>query len=111
MLATACFGPSHGVPATAVTAHSLHAGVGSTDLLMPRATTATARAAIRKYADGISGASLYYVKVEHAAHADRYVCRAKWYRDAASWQVNGDQTAATPTTWPHLTIYCRPDEG
>lgn len=78
---------------------------GYADLVLPDATTSQARDAITNYTAGITGQELYYVKVVHAEDASRYVCRARWYRDAAAYRQHGNDPA-TPTSWPHLAINC-----
>ncbi|WP_399559566.1 hypothetical protein OIA45_48995 (plasmid) [Streptomyces chartreusis] len=80
-------------------------GSGSADLVMPDAGQGQAREALRDYAGTISGVELYYLKVVRSEGADRYVCRARWYRHAASYAAHSDH-AAQPDVWPHLDITC-----
>jgi hypothetical protein len=80
-------------------------GAGSADLILPHATAGQARDAITDYAASIHGADLYYLKVMTAEDATRYVCRARWYKDAASFQTH--TTGQTkPSNWPHLAVTC-----
>lgn len=80
-------------------------GTGSVDLILPDATRDEARSAIRDYARGIDGPGLYYLKVLRAESDQRYVCRARWYRDAAAFAAHTVDQAA-PSQWPHITIVC-----
>jgi hypothetical protein len=80
-------------------------GTGSVDLVLADATKGEARDAIREYAADLEGAELYYLKVVTAEDADRYVCRARWYRDATAYDAHSDRTEQ-PTSWPHLAINC-----
>lgn len=81
-------------------------GTGSKDLVIPGATAAQARTAIREYARSIRGAELYYIKVQQRADAARYVCRARWYADADSYRANSGGVEPWPDSWPHLAINC-----
>jgi hypothetical protein len=81
-------------------------GTGSKDLVIPGATAAQARTAIRDYARTIHGAELYYIKVQHSSHATRYVCRARWYVDADSYRTHSGMNEPWPDSWPHLAINC-----
>lgn len=78
---------------------------GSADLILPDADQERARDALRDYAQDIDGADLYYLKVMRTKDATRYVCRARWYRDATSFQAHTNGQT-TPSSWPHLTINC-----
>jgi hypothetical protein len=100
---TAC---SSSQPATYTVANrAQHNGAGSADLIWPDATKTQARDALTEYAAGLEDVDLYYLKVMHAEDATTYVCRARWYRDAASFQVHTvGQT--TPSSWPHLAVNC-----
>jgi len=80
-------------------------GTGSADLVLPDATKSKARDAIREYAAGIKGAELYYLKVVTTEDAARYICRARWYRDATAYDAHSDHIEQ-PTSWPHLAINC-----
>lgn len=88
-----------------VSRHAEANGTGSVDLVRPDATTTQARDTIREYAASIKGAELYYLKVVTTEDADRYVCRARWYRDATSYDAHSDH-AQQPDAWPHLAITC-----
>lgn len=79
--------------------------IGSADLIMPSATKGKARAAIRDYAGRIDGQELYYLKVMRREGAPRYVCRARWYKDAKSYAAYSDH-AEQPHAWPHLAMNC-----
>ncbi|WP_399559433.1 hypothetical protein [Streptomyces chartreusis] len=80
-------------------------GSGSADLVMPGAGQAQARQALRDYAGTISGVELYYLKVVRSEGAGRYVCRARWYRDAAAFRAH-TVGESMPGRWPHLAIHC-----
>lgn len=88
-----------------VSRHAEANGTGSADLVLPDATKAKAREAIREYAAGIKGAELYYLKVVTTKDAARYICRARWYRDTEAYDAHSDH-ATKPDTWPHLAITC-----
>lgn len=105
-------GQTHGAPSAAprpsvqVVNRTEQAGTGSVDLILPGATTSSAQTAIRHYAATIHGPSLYYIRVLRAESASRYVCRAKWYRDMASFKTNAAPGQPAPGTWPYLSIVC-----
>jgi hypothetical protein len=80
-------------------------GTGSADLILPHADQGQARTAIRDYAGSIHGVDLYYLKVMRSTDATRYVCRARWYRDAQSFQAHA-AGQAVPSIWPHLAVNC-----
>ena len=79
---------------------------GSKDLVIPGATVAQARSAIRDYARTIHGPALYYIKVTRSSDAERYICRARWYADANAYRTYSGNTEAWPDAWPHLAINC-----
>jgi len=99
---TGCAGQAQGYTVAHRTEQN---GTGSVDLILPDATTEQARDAIRDHADGIQGPELYYLKVVHTEDASRYVCRARWYRDATSYDAHSNHTTK-PDAWPHLAITC-----
>lgn len=78
---------------------------GSADLIWPDATKDQARDAITEYAADLEDVDLYYLKVMHTEDATTYVCRARWYRDAASFQAHANGQT-TPSSWPHLAVNC-----
>lgn len=82
-------------------------GTGYAELLLPNATPGAARHAITDYAAGIDAAAhdLYFLKVQTTVGADRYVCRARWYRDPESWEQHATGTAPSGA-WPRLTVTC-----
>ncbi|MFD5848308.1 hypothetical protein [Streptomyces chartreusis] len=102
VLLGACTAPEHGYT---VTRRAQANGTGSVDLVLPGATRAQARQAIRDYAASIDGAELFYVKVVDGEGGGRYVCRGRWYRDAASYAEHGEGTGQ-PSSWPHLSVSC-----
>lgn len=93
-------------PRAAVDHRVTQPSTGSKDLIIPGATAAQARAAIRDYARTIHGPALYYIKVMHSPDAKRYVCRARWYADASAYRTYSGSTEAWPDTWPHIAINC-----
>lgn len=79
---------------------------GYADLLMPDATPTRARHAIADYATRIGDRQqLYFLTVKDPRRHDRYVCRARWYRDATSWRQHAVGPAPSGP-WPHLTVIC-----
>lgn len=82
-----------------------HPRIGHTDLILPGATKQDAQDAIRDQAKTLTGYELYYLKVMHSRDAERYVCRARWYKNATAFQAHTiGQT--TPSSWPHLAVNC-----
>jgi len=105
---TGCAANTEHRPATRPTADhtATPSSTSSKDLVIPGATVAQARTAIRDYARTIHGADLYYIKVQHSRDAQRYVCRGRWYADADSYRANSGTTTPWPDSWPHLAINC-----
>ncbi|MGW0537822.1 hypothetical protein [Streptomyces sp. NPDC003032] len=92
-------------PDYSVTQKASSASIASADLITPGANANQARAAIRDFARDIDGPDLYFIKVMHSKTAKRYVCRARWYKDAAAYRTHSDRQAQ-PDSWPHLAINC-----
>ncbi|MFG2276960.1 hypothetical protein ACGFNY_45295 [Streptomyces chartreusis] len=105
LAAVALTGCTQQAAAYTVSRHAEANGTGSADLVQAGATKSQARDAIRDYAAGIKGVELYYLKVVTTEDAARYVCRARWYRDATAYDANSDHTAR-PDAWPYLAITC-----
>ena len=80
-------------------------GSGSADLVMPDAGQGQAREALRDYAGTVSGVQLYYLKVVRSEGGPGYVCRARWYKDAAAFRAH-TVGESMPGRWPHLAIRC-----
>lgn len=90
--------PSPTVPAYRVLRHDDAGKTGTADLLMPHATRASARAAIRDYAKSIDGPLSYSVQVLRSDSDGTYVCDGEWRKDARAAGIYGGK--------PGLTINC-----
>ncbi|MEU0809526.1 hypothetical protein [Streptomyces sp. NPDC005970] len=81
--------------------------IGSADLILTgdTKTQTQARHAIKDYAHRIDGQDMYFLKAMTTEDAPRYICRARWYKDAKSYAAYSDH-AEQPSTWPHLAMNC-----
>lgn len=81
-------------------------GVGAVDLVMPDGTREGAQYAAHHFAAGIGDRpELYFIKVVRTERADQYVCRARWYRDAAAAEEHS-AGRFTAKVWPALEMIC-----
>lgn len=86
-----------------------HTHTGSADLILTSdtKTQTQARHAIKDYAHHIDSHSqdMYFLKAMRRENAPRYICRARWYKDAKSYAAYSDHTEQ-PDAWPHLAMNC-----